>query len=178
MEKVNDIKKKHLFISVKPEFAEKIITKEKRIELRKVRPRVRIGDYVIIYASSPVKSVVGFGLVQQIIETTPEQMWIDNSSSLGIDKVRFDSYYNGRNRAIGIKIEKIQQITPLPLENLRNITPNFQPPQVYRYVSETEFCQIVIDKNQNIHICGNRQLIEQGRDEKGRYYKIYYKEEN
>lgn len=37
---------------------------------------------------------------------------------------------------------------------------------------------IKLDKNFDIHIHGNRNLIEQGEDNKGKYYKIYYKEEN
>ncbi|MDH6534575.1 nucleoid-associated protein [Parabacteroides sp. 52] len=36
---------------------------------------------------------------------------------------------------------------------------------------------IKLDKNFDIHIHGNRDLIEQGVDEKGKYYKVYYKEE-
>ena len=36
---------------------------------------------------------------------------------------------------------------------------------------------IKLDKNFDIHIHGNRELIEQGTDEKGKYYKVYYKEE-
>lgn len=37
---------------------------------------------------------------------------------------------------------------------------------------------IKLDKNFDIHIHGNRNLLEQGVDEKGKYYKVYYKEEN
>jgi len=37
---------------------------------------------------------------------------------------------------------------------------------------------IKLDKNFDIHIHGNRNLIEQGKDAKGKYYKIYYNEEN
>ena len=37
---------------------------------------------------------------------------------------------------------------------------------------------IKLDKNFDILIHNNRQLIEQGTDEKGKFYKIYYKEEN
>jgi predicted transcriptional regulator len=176
--KNNNILKKHLFISVKPEFAKKIITKEKKIELRKVKPRVEIGDYVIIYASSPLKSVIGFGIVQKIIETSPKQMWEKYSSVLGIDKLRFDNYYAGKERAIGIKIKKIQQIQPIHLEDLRNITPNFQPPQVYKYVSNTDICRVIVDNNRNIYIHGNRNIIEQGADKNGKFYKIYYQEED
>jgi hypothetical protein len=37
---------------------------------------------------------------------------------------------------------------------------------------------IKLDKNFDIHIHGNRNLIEQGSDNKGKYYKIYYQEES
>lgn len=36
---------------------------------------------------------------------------------------------------------------------------------------------IKLDKNFHIYVHGNRNLIEQGEDEKGRYYKVYYTEE-
>ena len=36
---------------------------------------------------------------------------------------------------------------------------------------------IKLDKNFHIYVHGNRQMIEQGEDEKGRYYKVYYNEE-
>lgn len=37
---------------------------------------------------------------------------------------------------------------------------------------------IKLDKNFDIHIHGSRELIEQGVDVKGKYYKVYYKEES
>jgi hypothetical protein len=37
---------------------------------------------------------------------------------------------------------------------------------------------IKLDKNFHIYVHGNRELIEQGSDEKGKYYKIYYQDEN
>lgn len=36
---------------------------------------------------------------------------------------------------------------------------------------------IKLDKNFHIYVHGNRNLIEQGEDEKGRYYKVYFNEE-
>jgi hypothetical protein len=36
---------------------------------------------------------------------------------------------------------------------------------------------IKLDKNFHIYIHGNRELIEQGSDERGKFYKVYYKEE-
>ena len=37
---------------------------------------------------------------------------------------------------------------------------------------------IKLDKNFHIYVHGNRDLIEQGEDEKGRYYKVYYQHES
>ncbi|MDR0296253.1 MAG: nucleoid-associated protein [Prevotellaceae bacterium] len=37
---------------------------------------------------------------------------------------------------------------------------------------------IKLDKNFHIYVHGNRELIERGMDEKGKFYKVYYKEEN
>lgn len=37
---------------------------------------------------------------------------------------------------------------------------------------------IKLDKNFHIYVHGNRELIEQGTDEKGKYYKVYFKEEH
>lgn len=56
---------KYLFIAVKPEYANKLISGQKDIELRKMRPHIQPGDYVIIYASAPVKAVIGFGKVKK-----------------------------------------------------------------------------------------------------------------
>jgi len=136
--------KKYLFISVKPEFAEKIIKKEKSIELRKIRPHVRNGDNVIIYASSPAKYVVGYGIIKKIIEKSPGLMWKDHSSLLGIDKERYDEYYKGKDKAIGIEIHGITAIKPISLERLRLLDPNFHPPQIYRYVSNALICRTII----------------------------------
>ena len=136
--------KKYLFISVKPEFANKIITKEKSIELRKTKPNVKIGDNIIIYASSPLKAVVGYGVIKKIITRNPEQMWNEYAELLGIDKERYDEYYSGKDRAIGIEIYNITKIEPISLNNLRVLDPNFHPPQIYRYVSNSLICRSII----------------------------------
>ena len=37
---------------------------------------------------------------------------------------------------------------------------------------------IKLDKNFHIYVHGNRELIEQGEDDKGKFYKVYYREES
>jgi predicted transcriptional regulator len=143
--KTSDIKK-YLFISVKPEFANKIVEREKTIELRKVKPHVREGDYVIIYASSPVMAVVGFGMIKEVIDTTPEDMWRDNSTLLGIEKSRFDEYYAGQKRSVGIVIDNLHKALPaIHLNQIRRLLPSFHPPQIYRYIPSEDVNSILAD---------------------------------
>lgn len=125
-----------LFVSIKPEYAFKIISKQKTIELRKNRPKVKNGDYVLIYATVPIKAIIGFGKIKNILEYTPERMWEENSSKLGIDKVAYDKYYFGANKAIGIEISSVCKFkVGFLLKDIKKLYPTFSPPQTYRYIS-------------------------------------------
>lgn len=137
---------KYLFIAVKPEYANKLISGEKSIELRKNRPRVQPGDYVIIYASTPLKAVVGFGKIKNIIECSPDEMWAKHSMSLGIEKKKFDMYYSNHKKSIGIEFETIRPIVPICLDDLKKADPDFHPPQVYRYVTNDEISIVLSQK--------------------------------
>lgn len=131
-----EYKRKYLFLSIKPEFAKKIMAGQKTIELRKLRPHISIGDYVIIYASTPLRKVIGYARIKSIIECSPAEMWSTYHNSLGIDEARFAKYYSGHSSAIGIELEKIHQCRNISLEQLRMIDSNFRPPQGFRYISD------------------------------------------
>ena len=137
------IRHKYLFIAVKPEYANKLISGKKDIELRKMKPNVQPGDYVIIYASAPVKAVLGFGKVKTIIECTPKCLWESYSNRLGINEQSYLSYYDGYHKAIGIEFDMIKSVMPIGLEELRRVDPNFQPPQIYRYVTNEDIVNVL-----------------------------------
>lgn len=139
-----EIKHKYLFIAVKPEYAKKLITGQKDIELRKTKPKVQSGDYVIIYASAPAKAVLGFGIVKKIIECAPQEMWKQYSERLGINYDGFLSYYQNSDKSIGIEFERIKAIPPISLAELRRVDPNFHPPQIYRYITNEEINKVLI----------------------------------
>lgn len=136
--------KKYLLIAVKPEFANKIVENEKTIELRKTKPNVKAGDFLIIYSSSPVKAIIGFALIKQVIVSTPTQMWENNSLKIGIDKERFLEYYKDKERSIGIEIENMKRVNPICLKDIRILESNFHPPQIYRYISNEIFNSLVV----------------------------------
>lgn len=134
---------KYLFIAVKPEYANKLISGQKDIELRKTKPHVQQGDYVIIYASAPVKAVIGFGKVKGIIDCNPNNLWERFANRLGINKQSYFSYYDGYQKAVGIEFDMIKPVSPIGLEELRRVDPKFQPPQIYRYVTNDDIVTVL-----------------------------------
>lgn len=137
---------KYLFIAVKPEYANKLISGEKDIELRKTKPHVQAGDYAIIYASAPAKVVLGYGKIKRIILCSPQEMWANFSSRLGIKEQDYLMYYMNSNKSVGIEFEMIKPINPISLAELRRVDPNFHPPQIYRYVSNEEIRKVLISE--------------------------------
>lgn len=135
---------KYLFIAVKPEYANKLISGEKDIELRKTKPHVQAGDYAIIYASAPAKVVLGYGKIKRIILCSPQEMWANFSSRLGIKEQDYLMYYKNSNKSVGIEFEMIKPINPISLAELRRVDPNFHPPQIYRYVSNEEIHKVLV----------------------------------
>ena len=135
---------KYLFIAVKPEYAKKLISGEKDIELRKTKPHVQAGDYAIIYASAPAKAVWGYGKIRRILLCSPQEMWTNYSARLGIKEQSFWMYYDGSSKTIGIEFEMIKRINPISLDELRRVDPNFHPPQTYRYVTNEQIRRVLI----------------------------------
>ncbi|MDE6151575.1 MAG: DUF365 domain-containing protein, partial [Prevotella sp.] len=98
---------------------------------------------VIIYASAPVKAVIGFGKVKNIIVCSPDEMWSKYSIRLGITRQDFDSYYVNHKKSIGIEFEMIKPIIPIRLEDLKKVDANFHPPQIYRYVTNKQIAIVL-----------------------------------
>jgi predicted transcriptional regulator len=134
--------KKYLFISVKEQYTNRILDGTKRIELRKSRPSVSAGDYVIIYCTSPVKAIVGVAQVDELICHTPQQMWKLHSKKLGIDRKDYFDYYVDSDKAIGIVLSQVKKLSyGICLNIIKQHLPRFTPPQTYKYFLNFTFSE-------------------------------------
>lgn len=135
-----------LLLSIKPEYASKIFSGEKTVELRRVRTRLIQDDIVLVYVSSPTKALVGLFEVENIIQEKIElQQDIKNYWNLvyekaGISSQDFEKYYQGASFFVGIFLRNPKKFdVSVNLENLRQQIPEFTPPQSYRYLKQQEF---------------------------------------
>jgi predicted transcriptional regulator len=123
-----------LLLSVKPRFADEIFTGKKTVEIRRIRPRVRAGDLVFVYVSSPRCMLEGAFEVEALLEAEPSQLWKSVSRGAGLTRAEFDRYLANCKVAFGIVIRRQWKLdSPLNLAGMRRR--RVEPPQSYRYLT-------------------------------------------
>jgi len=128
-----------LLLSIRPEYANKIFEGTKTVELRRTRPRLEAGDWVLVYVSTPVKALMGMVEVGRVMEAHPSLLWPHVREHAGITRWQFDHYYTGADRAYGIFLKSLRQLPiPIKLGHLRELIDGFVPPQSYRYLTYDE----------------------------------------
>jgi len=100
--------KRTIILPIKAIYVEKILTQEKKYEYRKQKPKKAI-DKIIIYATSPIKKIVGEVEVKQIIEEEKEKLWQQTKNYSGIDKKFYDEYFKKNKKAIAYELGKIKK---------------------------------------------------------------------
>lgn len=124
-----------LLLSIHPQHAARIFNGTKKVELRRVRPRIARGDWVLIYVTSPLKVLVGGCRVERIIEASLPNLWREVEHWACVSREVFDEYYLGATTGFGIVFDMIKLLDhPIDLKRLRECWPDFRPPQCYRYL--------------------------------------------
>jgi len=132
-----------ILLSIKPEYANKILTGEKKFEFRKIGFNNKKINTVVIYATKPVGKVIGEFEVLEVHSGAPKTIWEKTKRHAGIDKIFFDSYYNGRSKAFAIAVGDVTRYEE-PVE-LNEIRPGLTPPQSFCYLSKQENLQAELE---------------------------------
>ena len=97
-----------ILLAIKPEFVEKILNGKKKFEFRRRIPSTQV-DKIVIYATAPVKKVVGVVRVREIISMSPNDLWNVTHEFAGIGREFFDSYFMGCDVAHAYVLENMQK---------------------------------------------------------------------
>lgn len=120
-----------VLLSIKPKYVEQIENGSKLYEFRRVIFKQDI-DEIYVYATAPIKQIVGKICIDEIIEDTPKNLWYSFKHSAGIDKKDFFEYFNGKEKGYAIKIKDFISFDE-PIDPYQK-NPNFVPPQSYAYL--------------------------------------------
>ena len=118
-------------LSIKPEYAEKILSGVKKYEFRKAIFKKDV-DTVVIYATKPVGKIIGEFKVKDILRDQPGRLWDKTKEYSGISQSFFDQYFNGRNQAFAIQIKNPFRYNE-PYD-LKKLLPKGIAPQSFCYI--------------------------------------------
>ena len=134
-----------LLLSLKPRFATSILNGTKTVELRRVAPTIQPGHIVLIYASSPVRQLVGTCRVVRLDVAPKLAIWERYGSQCGVTKAEYEGYFEGVQDAVAIVVDSPCALQEPPsLATLRNRVAGFRPPQSFRYLNGSMLEQLEI----------------------------------
>jgi predicted transcriptional regulator len=120
-----------VLLSIKPEFVEKIFAGTKKYEFRKTLFKRNDVKHIVVYASAPVKRVVGEFEIKDILSDDVECIWEQTKDYSGITKEFYNSYFQNKKTANAIQIghlKKYEKTRPLSDYNIQ------QAPQSFCYI--------------------------------------------
>ena len=120
-------------MSIRPQYAESILSGEKTIEFRKARLRENV-DTVLIYSTKPVGLVVGSFTVGGVVVGPPRTLWNEHCHTAGIGWPALRDYYKDSRLAVGILIERAARLRE-PI-HLSELFPSLRPPQSFCYLPD------------------------------------------
>lgn len=125
----------NVLLSIKPEFAEKILSGEKQYEFRKTPIcKADRGDEVVLYASSPVQKLVGAFTMDTIVEAHPMELWERFHQESGInDPERFFDYFGDNERGYAVEVNDARRFDA-PINPYECID-GFRPPVSFKYLN-------------------------------------------
>lgn len=133
-----------VLLSVKPKYANLIFLGSKKIEVRKRIPKWGEKDLIFIYASSPVKKILGVSSVAKKEVDTISKLWEKIRMHVAISKEEYNNYFVGHKNGVGIYLENVLSFDrPIGLDQLRSAFDGFVVPQSYRYLSQSEAKKIM-----------------------------------
>jgi predicted transcriptional regulator len=127
-----------VLLSIRPRYAELIMSSRKRTEFRRVAFSRAI-SHAVLYASSPTSMVLGYFEVARLDRDLPANLWRIHGITSGVSRDEFASYFGKTPLGVAIRIGRVWRLrSPLALRAL-GIT---APPQSFLYLSEAPFAVV------------------------------------
>jgi predicted transcriptional regulator len=130
-----------LLMSVKPKYAERLLSGTKLVEIRKKFSRKWLGRRAVLYASQPQGALVGEATIHSITHGRPDDIWACFETDIGGSWDEFKGYTASAGEISAIQLSDIRPYrAPVPLDQIEYILQqDLRPPQSY--------CELNMQKN-------------------------------
>ncbi|MCG8317099.1 MAG: ASCH domain-containing protein [Pseudomonadales bacterium] len=132
-----ELLEQHVLMSIKPEYANKILSGEKSVELRRFFPAdIAENSLLFIYSSSPDKAIIGFVRIKNVHKLPVMDIWRKYRDQACIDYKKFRSYFSGKKEGYVLSVSQPTKFErPIEREEIES-RHRFYPPQSYKYLTQ------------------------------------------
>ena len=124
-----------IVLPLKPRFADAILNGAKTVELRRSEPKIVVPTRALVYATSPVRALVGTCIVTSVESEQMATLWREYGPRTGVNHREFLDYFEGVEKGTALTLEDpASLLQPIPLTRLRETSQGFRPPQSFAYV--------------------------------------------
>ena len=124
-----------IVLSLKPRFAEAILTGDKTIELRRTEPKISSPTRALLYATTPVRALVGTCIIAGVRSIDLAVLWREHGSRTALLYHEFKRYFEGVEVGTTLTLTHPQPFSrKILLQDLRATPRSFRPPQSFAYV--------------------------------------------
>ncbi len=162
---VTEAPRRIALLSIHPRHAEAILDGRKLVELRRTRLSPYI-SHVLMYATAPVKAVVGCFEVGRIDEGTKNSIWKSHRQTCAVSRSEFRQYFDGASRAFAIEIARVYRFEdPVALVSLPGVSRPSQSFQCLEFETVRGFLekQSIVAKRlteRGLHVFSQMSLID------------------
>ena len=131
-----------VIISIHPSFATEIAAGQKRVEFRRRWPRIET-DVAVIYATSPVKSIVAVVQIDEVVRAGNAKLWeLSKAYGGSLTRATLRDYMSGLEQGVALLLG--QRFCPINILSPKDVFgDSFVPPQSFRYLRAHEVDAVV-----------------------------------
>lgn len=129
-----------LLISLSPDNAEKILSGSKSVEIRRRFSKNWENKRATLYASGPIRALVGEAEIVRVVAGHPERIWCHFGHLVGCKREHYDAYVGAQGLVYAIVLDKVSAFNEeIPIEQLSHLLDeSLRPPQSYLRLTENK----------------------------------------
>lgn len=132
-----DLFRHDFVLSIKPEYATRIVDGVKTVELRRRFPYGTVtGARLYVYASAPIQALIGYATIATVERLAIDDIWSRYRAVAHIAREDFEAYFHGLGTGYVIRLDSpVRLANPVGLPILK-VELDFTPPQSFAYAHE------------------------------------------
>lgn len=122
-------------LSLKPRFAEAVLSGVKTVELRRTVPKIVVPTRALLYATTPVRALLGTCIITSVHAADLAVLWREYGSRSDLRYFEFQQYFDGVDVGAALTLTEPRVFDrQVSLQDLRAKPRGFRPPQSFAYV--------------------------------------------